>query len=229
MTTPRASLTVDFRGVVALIGRFPALAGCTFSAAAGEVVLVTGPNGAGKTTLLRSIAGLQRVDRGDAVVLGVDLRHDRISVRRRVALVGHESFGYDDLTVRENLRFVMRATGRNSASVDAIIERCGLTRVAAVRHGGLSAGQRRRFALARALAIEPALLLLDEPHAGLDPEGRAVLDDVLAAAPVDHRTIVLVSHELAVARAHATREVQLVGGRIPDVAGSVKSATEVSA
>ena len=215
MTTP-ASTSVDFRGVVALIGRFPALADCTVSVDAGEIVLVAGPNGAGKTTLLRAIAGLQRVDRGTATVLGYDVRCDRGAVRRRVALVGHESFGYDDLTVRENLRFVARAAGRGTAGIDAAVDRVGLTRVAGVRHGGLSAGQRRRFALARALVTEPELLLLDEPHAGLDIAGRAVLNEILAAAPSEGRTVVLVSHELELARAVATREVHLVGGRVLD-------------
>jgi len=209
-----ASTTVDFRGVVALIGRFPALADCTFRAVAGEIVLVAGPNGAGKTTLLRSIAGLQRIDRGSAQVLGHDLTEDRTAVRRRVALVGHESFGYDELTVRENLRFAVRASGRPTDGIDAAIERCGLARVAAVPHGGLSAGQRRRFALARALATNAELVLLDEPHAGLDSEGRAVLESILVSTPDEARTVILVSHELDLARSVATREVHLAGGRI---------------
>jgi heme ABC exporter ATP-binding subunit CcmA len=218
---------VRFRGVVALIGRFPALAGCSFTVAPGEVVLVAGPNGAGKTTLLRAIAGLQRIDRGEAEVLGIDLRRDRAAVRRAVAYVGHESFGYDDLTVRENLRFAARATGLPVDGVDDALARCGLARVADVRHGGLSAGQRRRLALARTLVGNAPLVLLDEPHAGLDVEGRAVLDALLASAPERGQSVVLVSHELDLARAHATREVQLVGGQIMSTATPATS--EVSA
>lgn len=208
---------VQFNDVVALIGRFPALAGATFEVSPGEVVLVTGPNGAGKTTLLRAIAGLQRIDGGDARVLGVDVRRRRGAVRRSVAFVGHESFGYDDLTVAENLWFAARAAGRPTGDVDAVLARAGLTRVADVRHGGLSAGQRRRLALARALVVDAPLVLLDEPHAGLDVEGRALLDDLLTSTPAAAKAVVLVSHEHELARAHATREVHLVGGRIDPV------------
>lgn len=218
MSSPRVTPPVDFHGVVALIGRFPALAGCSLRVEAGEVVLVAGPNGAGKTTLLRAIAGLQRVDRGDARVFGLDVRRNRAAVRRQVALVGFDSFGYDDLTVRENLRFAARATGRPVSCVDPAIEQCGLERVAGVRHGGLSTGQRRRLSLARALVTDAPLLLLDEPHAGLDTHGRAVLDAILAAAPASGKSVILVSHELDLARVHATREVRLAGGQITEPA-----------
>jgi energy-coupling factor transporter ATP-binding protein EcfA2 len=89
-----------------------------------------------------------------------------------------------------------------------------------VTHGRLSAGQRRRLALAVALAREPRLLLLDEPHAGLDASGRAVVDAVISAAPTEGRSVVLASHELERARALAAREVVLSAGR--SVAGVVE-------
>src|SRR5207244_5115063 len=106
---PMGTLAVRFRAAVSLLGRFPALAGVDLDVAAGEVVLVQGPNGAGKTTLLRACAGLVPVVSGAAQVLGHDLRRDRRTVRRRVALLGHASPLYDDLTVVDNLRFVARA------------------------------------------------------------------------------------------------------------------------
>src|SRR5438132_13080502 len=93
---------VHLRAAVCLLGRFPALAGVDLDVGAGEVVLVRGPNGAGKTTLLRACAGLVPISAGDAEVLGCDLRRDRRSVRRRVGLLGHAAFLYDDLTVEEN-------------------------------------------------------------------------------------------------------------------------------
>src|SRR5205085_3885790 len=101
---------IRLRSAVALLGRFPALAGVDLDVAAGEIVLLEGPNGAGKTTLLRACAGLVPVIDGEASVLGHDLRRDRRSVRRHVALLGHASGLYDDLTVADNLRFVARAT-----------------------------------------------------------------------------------------------------------------------
>ena len=97
-----------------------------------------------------------------------------------------------------------------------MLERLALTRVARVTHGRLSQGQRRRVSLAIALARDPRLLLLDEPHAGLDEQGRLVLDEVVRAAPAEGRTVLLASHELELARRLATREVRLAAGQIRD-------------
>ncbi len=204
---------VRLRSAVCLLGRFPALAGVDLDVTTGEIVLLSGANGAGKTTLLRLLAGLVPLYSGEATVLGHDLAHDRRSARRDLALVGHETFCYDDLTVRENLQFAARAAGRDTAEADAALDRLGLTRQADVVHRRLSAGQRRRLAVAVALSRDPRLLLLDEPHAGLDAEGRAVLDAVIAAAPSEHRTVLLASHELEHARALATREVVITAGQ----------------
>lgn len=205
---------VHLRSAVCLLGRFPALAGTDLDVAAGEVVLVSGANGAGKTTLLRLCAGLLPLRSGVAEVLGHDLRRDRREVRRSVALVGHETFCYDDLTVAENLRFATRAAGRPEAAGHDALARVGLQRLAGVAHGRLSQGQRRRLSLAIALARDPRLLLLDEPHAGLDDDGRAVVDATLEAAPGEGRTVLLASHEVALARRHATREVQVTAGHV---------------
>jgi heme ABC exporter ATP-binding subunit CcmA len=204
---------VRCRSAVCLLGRFPALAGVDLDASTGEIVLLTGANGAGKTTLLRLLAGLVPLYSGEAVVLDHDLALDRKSARRDLALVGHETFCYDDLTVRENLRFAARAADCADADADTALERLGLTRQADVVHRRLSMGQRRRLAVAVALSRDPRLLLLDEPHAGLDAEGREFLDDVVRAAPAEDRTVLLASHELEHARGLASREVVIVGGQ----------------
>jgi heme ABC exporter ATP-binding subunit CcmA len=201
------------RSTVCLLGRFPALAGLDLDANEGEVVLLSGGNGAGKTTLLRLLAGLLPVHSGEAEVLGVDLTRDRRSHRRELALVGHETACYDDLTTRENLEFAVRASGLPADAAGEALDRLGLAPLADIAHGRLSAGQRRRLSLAIALARTPKLLLLDEPHAGLDAEGRAVLDDVLADASKEGRTVLVASHELDRTRALATREVVLTAGQ----------------
>lgn len=209
------SLVVRLRSLVCLLGRFPALAGADLDVGAGEVVLVTGPNGAGKTTLVRVLAGLLAPYSGEAEVHGHSLFTDRRAARRGTALVGHETYCYDDLTAAENVRFFARAAGLlDDAPVRDALDRVALGAAADVVHGGLSAGQRRRLALAVALVRDPSLLLLDEPHAGLDATGRTVLDEVVRAAPGEGRTVVMVSHELEVARSLATREVRVDGGRV---------------
>ena len=117
---------VSLRGVVALIGRFPALAGVDLEVGEGEIVLVQGPNGAGKSTLLRVCSGLMRIESGEAEVLGHDLRVDRAAVRRSVGLLGHDTALYDDLTVEENLRFWAQASRVDEAAVPGALDRLGV-------------------------------------------------------------------------------------------------------
>lgn len=209
---------VRLRSAVCLLGRFPALAGVDLDVLDGEVLLLSGGNGAGKTTLLRLLAGLVPLHSGVGEVLGHDLTVDRRAHRRLVGLVGHETGCYDDLTVIENLRFAARAVGVKDPREQSVIDQLGLGPLGGVVHGKLSAGQRRRLALAVALVRNPRLLLLDEPHAGLDAEGRAALDQVLSGAAASGRSIVLASHELERVRPLASREVVLTAGQAHGIA-----------
>ena len=163
---------VRLRATVALLGRFPALAGIDLEVGRGEVVLLQGPNGAGKSTLLRLCAGLVRPESGEAFVLGHDLHSARSAVRRSVGLLGHDTALYDDLTAVENLRFWAAASRVERAAVGPALDRLGIAgRVRDVAISQLSAGQRRRVALAAVVVRRPELWLLDEPHAGLDQSG----------------------------------------------------------
>ena len=206
---------VFLRAAVALSGRFPALAGVDLTVEIGETVVLEGANGAGKTSVLRVCAGLLPVTGGEAEVLGCDLRHRPAAVRRRVGLLGHTSALYDELTVVENLRFAVRAAGADVAGIDEALDRVGLTgRLRRTTVGRLSAGQRRRVALAVLVARRPALWLLDEPHAALDAEARAVLGEVVRHA-VDHgATVLMASHEPSASFPLADRVVSLAGGRV---------------
>ena len=211
------ALAVRLRSAVSLLGRFPALAGIDLDVAVGEIVLVQGANGAGKTTLLRACAGLNAFTSGEADVLGHDLRKDRKAVRRRVGLLGHATFLYDDLTVADNLTFSARSAGASAASAAEAMARLGLEgRLRDVPAGKLSAGQRRRVAVAAVVARRPDLWLLDEPHAGLDAAGRDLLDTLVRHAAADGATVLLASHELDRAAALATRTVTMAGGQIVD-------------
>ena len=210
---------VHFRAAVCLLGRFPALAGVDLDVATGEIVLLRGPNGAGKTSLLRACAGLLPVVQGEAVVLGHDLRRDRRRVRAHTGLLGHAPGLYDDLTVAENLRFWARAAGRSAADADGAMARLGVDgRLASVGAARLSAGQRRRVAIAALVARRPDLWLLDEPHAGLDSPGRDLLDGLVRDAVAGGATVLLASHDLDRATALAGRVVTIAGGEVHDVA-----------
>ncbi|MGA1157767.1 MAG: heme ABC exporter ATP-binding protein CcmA [Ilumatobacteraceae bacterium] len=217
-STPSAA--IEFVDVVALIGSFPALAGVTMRIERGEIVLLRGPNGAGKTTLLRLCAGLLPVERGMARVLELDLTIDRDSVRRRVGLIGHTNGSYPDLNVTQNDRFWGRTIGATDDEVASAMARMKIDgRLADVPVSRLSAGQRRRTALASLIARRAQLWLLDEPHAGLDAEGRDELDAVLRAAAAAGATIVVASHELERAGSLATRQIEVVAGQTREVGG----------
>ena len=206
---------VRFRSAVSLLGRFPALAGVDLDVARGEVVLLQGPNGAGKTTLLRASAGLVAIASGEAEVLGHDLRRDRRAVRRRVALLGHTSSLYEDLTVADNLRFAARAVGADVRVAEDAMVRLALDgRLRHVTVAKLSAGQRRRASVAALLARRAELWLLDEPHAGLDADGRDLMDALVREAVAGGATVLLASHELERARTLAHRVAVMAGGQV---------------
>ncbi len=212
---------VQLRSVVALVGRFPALAGIDLDVAEGEVVLLRGPNGAGKTSVLRACAGLLAIVSGEASVLGHDLRRDRRSVRRLVGMLGHAGFLYDDLTADENVRFVAGASepagahGGADARIGPVLARMGLGgRLGDVPVARLSAGQRRRVSIAALVVRRSRLWLLDEPHAGLDAEGRELLDELVREAVGTGATVLFTSHEGDRATALADRTVSMIGGQV---------------
>jgi ABC-2 type transport system ATP-binding protein len=208
---------VFLRAAVALAGRFPVLAGIDLTVAPGEILVLEGPNGAGKTSLLRACAALIPVTAGEAVVLGHDLRRSASAVRRQVGMLGHAAALYDELNVLENVRFAVRAAGAGVDGIDDALERMGLSgRLRRTAVGKLSAGQRRRVALAVLLARRPALWLLDEPHAALDASARILLGQVITEAVAGGATVLLASHEPDASLPLADRAVTLAGGRIVD-------------
>ena len=211
------SAVVELADAVAVLGRFPALAGVDLTVGRGEIVLLRGPNGAGKTTLLRLCAGLLPLARGTGTVVGCDLRTQREAVRARVGLLGHANGLYGDLTVRENVEFWGATVGATTHEIDASLERMGLAaRLADVGVSRLSAGQKRRTALACLVARRAQLWLLDEPHAGLDAAGRDELDLTLRAAVAAGATVMVASHELERAGSLATRIVDVVAGQVQE-------------
>ena len=204
---------IELSGVVAVLGRFPALAGVDVTVQRGEIVLLQGPNGAGKTSLLRVCAGLLPIERGTGHVLGIDLATNREAIRSRVGLLGHANGLYLDLTVMQNLQFWASTVAATSSEVsDAMTTMRIDGRLAEVKASQLSAGQRRRCALASLIVRRAEIWLLDEPHAGLDAAGRDELDALLRSAVTSGATVVLASHERDRALGLATRTVTIDGG-----------------
>lgn len=208
---------IELTGAVAVLGSFPALAGADLRVDRGEIVLLRGPNGAGKTSLLRVCAGLLPLERGRGRVLGLDVTTGRNGIRSRTGLLGHQNGLYLELTVRENLEFWARTVGASGDEVDAAMRRMNVDgRLADVRAARLSAGQRRRTALAALVIRRAELWLLDEPHAGLDAAGRDELDGLLREAVAAGATVVVSSHETERAAALATRVVTVEGGIVTE-------------
>ena len=194
----------------------------SFEVATGETVALLGPNGAGKSTVLSVIAGLLRPDSGRVVLDGRALLSstDRVDVaphQREVALLAQDPLLFPHLSVRENVAFGPRSRGRSRpesrTAADAWLERVGAADLADRKPGQVSGGQGQRIAVARALAAEPHLLLLDEPMAALDvavtPALRQTLRQVLA-----DRTTVLVTHDVLDALLLADRVIVIDGGRV---------------
>jgi ABC-type multidrug transport system ATPase subunit len=200
-------------GVTRVFGVLPAVIRVDLRVSPGEVVLLRGPNGAGKTTLLRLIGTALSPTYGGGSVLGFDLVRERDQVRRRTELLGHRTRLYEDLTGRENLRFACSINGLDVGGTADVLERVGLADAADERVRAYSQGMRQRVALARALLRRPELLLLDEPYAGLDEDGKELVDAVVVQAADDGRTVLLATHDQG-RGAMAGRTIVLDRGRL---------------
>ena len=214
----QSTRVIDFVDAVAVYNDYPALAGVTFSVERQEIVLLQGPNGAGKTTLLRACAGLVPIVRGSARVLGVDIATDRESIRERVGLLGHQNGLFAELTIAENVDFWSTVVGASKLERNAAMQRMAIDgKLANRRVSELSAGQKRRCALACLVVRRAEIWLLDEPHAGLDAKGRDEIDLILREAASAGATIIVASHEVERAQQLASRTVALVAGHVRGV------------
>jgi heme exporter protein A len=202
---------VDVEGLVRRYGERPALDRVSFSLDAGRTLGLFGSNGAGKTTLLRVLATLLRPHGGSVTVLGASLPGEAWRVRGRVGYMGHEPLLYRELTGRENLVFHARLHRVPETRVDELIAAVGMERRAGDPVRELSHGMVQRLAAARALLHDPALLLLDEPYAGIDPGARDLLEPLIGRA--SGRTRVLVTHDLAVGAGECDSALGLRAGR----------------
>ncbi len=212
---------IEVRRLVKRFGMIPVLRGLNFDVAQGQFVALLGPNGAGKSTFLRILAGLSRPTLGDVRLAGYRLPGQAASVRRVLGVVAHQPLVYGDLTAEENLRFYGRLyrLPELERRIEEVLAFVGL----GVRGRDLvrkfSRGMQQRLAIGRAILHDPQILLLDEPHTGLDQEASATLDALLREVSAKGRTIVMASHDIRRSVSLADRVDILARGVIAASAG----------
>ncbi|GAC1646545.1 MAG: ABC transporter ATP-binding protein [Herpetosiphon sp.] len=187
---------------------------------AGEFLAVVGPSGAGKSTLLRLLALIEAPDSGVVRFAGQAVPRGVVptALRRQVTLVMPQPIMLDR-TVQANLEYGLRVRGlKRPAAVEEMLGLLGLAALARNPAVSLSSGERQRLALGRALIYQPAVLLLDEPTANLDPSNVAALERLITAAHQRGTTTIMVTHNLPQARRLSERVLLLLDGRVAAVA-----------
>ncbi|MGA7726085.1 MAG: amino acid ABC transporter ATP-binding protein [Opitutaceae bacterium] len=219
---PAGSPVLEARGVVKRFGPVTAVGGISLEVRAGRVTAILGPSGSGKSTLLRCLNFLEIPDAGDVLFMGSPVRaRDRELdlLRSRVGMVFQQFNLFPHLLVWENVALapsVTRRLPREAARSRArdLLARVGLEDKAGAHPSQLSGGQQQRAAIARALAMEPAALLFDEPTSALDPELTGEVLAVMRTLASDGMTMVVVTHEVAFARAVAHEVVFMDAGQV---------------
>ncbi|WP_159883700.1 amino acid ABC transporter ATP-binding protein [Paenibacillus puerhi] len=213
---------IKVTGLRKTFGKHTVLNGIDIEIAKGEVVVVIGPSGSGKSTFLRCLNLLELPSGGDIVFDGVSLmnaKHDLNALRRRMGMVFQQFNLFPHLTVLENitlapLKLQLKSRSEAVETAERLLQRIGLSEKAGAYPSSLSGGQKQRIAIARALAMSPAVMLFDEPTSALDPEMVGEVLDVMKELAADGMTMVVVTHEMGFARDVGTRLIFMDGGQI---------------
>jgi len=192
------------------------LAGASLTLEPGEVVLLYGANGSGKTTLARILATLLPPDDGEITLDDIPVDEKRSVSRRSIGYASHAPLLYAGLTPMENLEFFGRLAGVGAAAARAteLLDGFGLSAFARTPMTHFSRGMLQRVVLSRALLADPPILILDEPYAGLDDDGVAAVNAVLADAKARGKSALLIAHDRERTAKVRTRSLRLIGGRI---------------
>jgi general L-amino acid transport system ATP-binding protein len=217
---------IQLEGVEKWFGDFQALKPIDLVVGRQETVVVCGPSGSGKSTLIRCINRLEKHDRGRIVVDGTELSddvRDIQEIRRETGMVFQSFNLFPHLTILENITLAPREVRRTSKSeaeskAMQLLERVQIPDQANKFPGQLSGGQQQRAAIARALAMEPKVMLFDEPTSALDPEMIKEVLDTMEELAASGMTMVCVTHEMGFARAVADRVVFMADGQVVEVA-----------
>lgn len=209
---------IETRALVKAYGLRPVLRGVEVQIARGEFVALLGANGSGKSTFLRLLCGLAKPTSGAITVGGWTLPKEAAAIRAQVGYVGHRPLLYETLTAWENLRFFGALYGltehERDARIATLLKRVGLAKRGHDLVRTYSRGMQQRLSIARALLHQPDVLLLDEPHTGLDQEAAQMLDTVVREAQNEGRTLLMTTHDLERAAALATRVIILARGNV---------------
>jgi ABC-2 type transport system ATP-binding protein len=200
-------------GLTKTYGAVRALDGLSFAVAAGEVFALLGPNGAGKTTALEILEGYRAPDAGRVAVLGLDPRRDARRLKLQIGVMLQQDGLQPGLTAREILHLYARFFP-SPADPEALLDTVGLRASATIRCRRLSGGQKRRLALAVALVGRPALIFLDEPTTGMDPQARLATWNIIRDLHAAGTTVVLTTHLLDEAERLADRVAIVDRGRL---------------
>ena len=212
-----AAPAVALGGVAKRFGWTWALQHVTLTLPRHTTMALVGPNGAGKTTLLKLIATLISPTSGEGEVLGFELGgRDGDEIRSRTGLLTVRGYLYDDLSADENLRFAARMAGDSvdPDRIESVLERVGLAGIGTRKVRAFSTGMRKRLALAKLLLRDLELILMDEPYAGLDTEGIALVDDVVVGLRGAGATVIIASHQDGQAVLDAELRGEIVKGRL---------------
>ncbi|NUJ88115.1 ABC transporter ATP-binding protein [Plantibacter sp. MCCC 1A11337] len=207
---------IEVRELRKQYGDFTAVDGVSFDIHTGETFALLGPNGAGKSTTIEILEGYRHRTGGEACVLGVDPAKGGLDWKARLGIVLQSSAEAANVTVREQLTQFARYYA-DPRDVDEVIEAVGLTSKAGTRIGKLSGGQRRRVDVALGVVGRPALLFLDEPTTGFDPEARRQFWDLIRSLKRDGTTILLTTHYLDEAAQLADRVAVIAAGRLVEI------------
>ena len=209
---------IKLENLVKKFGDLTAVDNLSLTVGRGEFFAMLGPNAAGKTTTIKLLTGLIKPTAGRASICGFDVQAEPIEARRRLAYVPDFPFLYDKLTANEFFRFIGQMfrldPARIASNVRELVTRFHLAEFADRPLEGLSHGTRQRIAIVSALLHDPEVFVIDEPMVGLDPQHARVVKDVLKERSLAGMTVLLSTHQLAIAEEMADRIGIINNGRL---------------
>jgi ABC-2 type transport system ATP-binding protein len=204
---------IDVRNLVKSYNHKTAVNDVSFTIKQGEIFGVLGPNGAGKTTTLEMIEGIRTPDSGTAILAGLDIRHQKRAAQRIIGVQLQETALFPELTLLETLRFFSSLYPK-AMDPRQLLSEVRLEEKVRDHPQNLSGGQRQRLALALALVNDPKVIFLDEPTAGLDPQSRRMLWDIVLKLREQGKTILITTHYMDEAQTLCDRIAIMDGGQI---------------